>query len=65
MAKYDVGFGKPPESGRFRSGVSGNPKGRPKRKSSTYANASSICSMLRSLIARAAKPRSRPGGSSR
>jgi hypothetical protein len=37
MAKYDVGFGKPPESGRFRSGVSGNPNGRPKRKPSTYA----------------------------
>ena len=37
MAKYDVGFGKPPESGRFRRGVSGNPKGRPKQKPSTYA----------------------------
>ena len=37
MAKYDVGFGKPPETGRFRSGVSGNPRGRPKRKPSTYA----------------------------
>lgn len=28
--KYAVGFGKPPEDHRFRSGVSGNPKGRPK-----------------------------------
>jgi hypothetical protein len=37
MAKYEVGFGKPPESGQFRPGVSGNPKGRPKRKPSTYA----------------------------
>ncbi|RYD84807.1 MAG: hypothetical protein EOP84_04475 [Verrucomicrobiaceae bacterium] len=27
---YDVGFGKPPEDSRFRKGVSGNPKGRPK-----------------------------------
>ena len=25
-----VGYGKPPESTRFRKGVSGNPKGRPK-----------------------------------
>ena len=37
MAKYDVGFGKPPKSGRFRPGVSGNPKGRPTGKASTYA----------------------------
>jgi CRISPR/Cas system CSM-associated protein Csm3 (group 7 of RAMP superfamily) len=27
---YDVGFGKPPKSSRFRRGVSGNPRGRPK-----------------------------------
>jgi uncharacterized protein DUF5681 len=27
---YDVGYGKPPSDTRFRSGQSGNPKGRPK-----------------------------------
>lgn len=27
---YEVGFGKPPESGQFKKGQSGNPKGRPK-----------------------------------
>jgi hypothetical protein len=27
---YDVGYGKPPKSGRFRKGESGNQKGRPK-----------------------------------
>jgi hypothetical protein len=27
---YAVGFAKPPEDHRFKSGVSGNPKGRPK-----------------------------------
>lgn len=27
---YAVGFKKPPEGHRFRSGISGNPKGRPK-----------------------------------
>jgi len=26
----DVGYGKPPESTRFKKGVSGNPRGRPK-----------------------------------
>lgn len=29
-ADYDVGYGKPPVSGRFRPGRSGNPKGRPR-----------------------------------
>ena len=28
--EYEVGFGKPPEQTRFRKGVSGNPRGRPK-----------------------------------
>lgn len=28
--KYDVGYKKPPHSGRFKKGVSGNPKGRPR-----------------------------------
>jgi Family of unknown function (DUF5681) len=32
MASYKVGYGKPPLGGRFRPGVSGNPRGRPKRK---------------------------------
>ena len=27
---YDVGYGKPPKSGQFKKGQSGNPKGRPK-----------------------------------
>lgn len=26
---YDVGYGKPPKSGQFKKGKSGNPKGRP------------------------------------
>ena len=32
MASYEIGYGKPPLSGRFRAGVSGNARGRPKRK---------------------------------
>jgi hypothetical protein len=27
---YEVGYGKPPRDSRFRKGVSGNPRGRPK-----------------------------------
>lgn len=27
---YEVGYGKPPKSGQFKKGKSGNPKGRPK-----------------------------------
>jgi hypothetical protein len=37
MAKDKIGYGNPPKSGQFRPGVSGNPKGRPKRKSSSLA----------------------------
>lgn len=32
MDESDVGFGKPPRHSRFKPGTSGNPKGRPKRK---------------------------------
>jgi hypothetical protein len=31
MADYDVGYGKTPKHSRYQQGVSGNPKGRPKR----------------------------------
>jgi hypothetical protein len=37
MADYHVGYGRPPAGGRFRPGVSGNPKGRPKRKPTPLA----------------------------
>ena len=30
---YEVGYGKPPKSGQFQPGASGNPKGRPKNPS--------------------------------
>jgi hypothetical protein len=30
---YEVGYGKPPKSGQFKKGVSGNPLGRPKKAS--------------------------------
>jgi hypothetical protein len=32
MTTSDVGRGRPPKHSRFKPGVSGNPKGRPKRK---------------------------------
>ncbi len=37
MASYEIGYGKPPVSGRFRAGISGSPKGRPKRKPPPFA----------------------------
>jgi hypothetical protein len=37
MANYEIGYGKPPLSGRFRVGASGNPRGRPKRKPTPLA----------------------------
>jgi hypothetical protein len=30
MSEYKVGYAKPPKSGQFKRGKSGNPKGRPK-----------------------------------
>ena len=30
MAKYEVGYGRPPKATQFKRGKSGNPKGRPK-----------------------------------
>ncbi|RUW55175.1 hypothetical protein EOA32_02510, partial [Mesorhizobium sp. M1A.F.Ca.ET.072.01.1.1] len=33
-----VGYGKPPKHSRFRAGQSGNPKGRPKIKSKSFAS---------------------------
>jgi hypothetical protein len=29
---YEIGFGRPPDHSKFRAGVSGNPRGRPKNK---------------------------------
>jgi hypothetical protein len=37
MSTYKVGYGKPPAASRFRPGVSGNSKGRPKGKGSSVA----------------------------
>jgi len=32
---YNIGYGKPPKSGQFKKGQSGNPKGRPKETKNT------------------------------
>jgi Family of unknown function (DUF5681) len=39
MAKYEVGYAKPPKHSRFKAGASGNPQGRPKHKASTIGEA--------------------------
>jgi hypothetical protein len=37
MTDYEIGYGKPPKMFRFKPGVSGNPKGRRKRKRTPLA----------------------------
>ena len=37
MPDYEVGYGKPPEASWFKPGVSGNPKGRPRRRPTDLA----------------------------
>jgi hypothetical protein len=39
MSDDRIGYGRPPKASRFKPGVSGNPKGRPKRKPVPYAEA--------------------------
>ena len=38
MSENDVGYKKPPQKHRFRKGVSGNPRGRPKDRKSQKQN---------------------------
>ncbi|WP_442895780.1 DUF5681 domain-containing protein [Bradyrhizobium sp. AZCC 2262] len=33
QGRYEVGYGRPPVAGRFKPGQSGNPNGRPSRRS--------------------------------
>ena len=37
MTEYEIGYGKPPADGHFKPGVSGNPKGRPKRQTTALS----------------------------
>lgn len=51
-ASYDVGYAKPPSATRFRKGVSGNPKGRPRgartaKKSSGLADSERLKAIIK------------------
>ena len=37
MSDYEIGYGRPPKSTRFKPGQSGNPKGRKKGSKNTYS----------------------------
>ena len=40
--EYDIGFGKPPKSSKWKMGQSGNLKGRPKTRSDLVKDAAAI-----------------------
>jgi len=42
--EYEIGYGKPPKDTRFKSGQSGNNKGRPKGSKNTYTLLNEILS---------------------
>ena len=39
---YEAGFGRPPQSGQFKKGKSGNPKGRPKKPDPSVVHLSDV-----------------------
>lgn len=49
---YEVGYGKPPASGRFRKGASGNPAGRPRKRAAqdNVGHASSATTLTHQMI---------------
>ena len=42
MSEEEKGYGKPPKKHQFKKGVSGNPRGRPKGKSSLLSDLNKI-----------------------
>jgi uncharacterized protein DUF5681 len=49
---YQVGYGKPPRHARFRPGVSGNPRGRPRGASAGRADRLALKEIYRLIVVR-------------
>jgi Family of unknown function (DUF5681) len=54
---YEVSYGRPPKRSRFRKGLSGNPRGRPRKSGAPPGDQVGLSEEIRQMLARASQSR--------